>query len=61
MFITFGVAGFTVGYQRGTAVSSAYEGRFDITPDALVRVVMEADGRPYRNPEGEDRAAMAIQ
>ena len=61
VFITFGVAGFTVGYQRGTPVSPAYEGRFDMTPGALVRVVMEADGRPYRNPEGEDRAAMRIQ
>ena len=61
VLITFGVAGFTVGYQRGTSVSPAYEGRFDMTPGALARVVMEADGRPYRNPEGEDRAAMRIQ
>jgi arylsulfatase len=59
--VTFGMVGFTVGYQRGGAVAPAYHGRFDITAGALERVVIEADGRAYRNPEAEDRAGMAIQ
>jgi arylsulfatase A-like enzyme len=59
--ITFGMHGFTTGYQRGPAVSPAYEGRFEITPGALERVVIEAEGRPWRDPAREDRAAMSIQ
>jgi hypothetical protein len=61
VMVTFGMVGFTVGYQRGSAVTPAYDGRFQITPDSLTRVVIEADGRPYRDPEGEQRTAMAIQ
>jgi arylsulfatase len=60
-FITLGLPGFTVGYQRGAAVTPAYEGRFAFTPGALVKVVIEADGRPYADPAAEDRAAAAIQ
>ncbi|HVA42965.1 MAG TPA: hypothetical protein VNF50_05730, partial [Acidimicrobiales bacterium] len=59
--ITFGMHGFTVGYQRGPAVSPSYEGRFEITPGSLERVVIEAAGRAWRDPEREDRAAMSIQ
>jgi arylsulfatase len=59
--VTFGVGGFTVGYQRGSAVTPAYHGRFEITGGALVRVVIEADGRPYRDPAREERAALATQ
>ncbi len=59
--VTFGVQGFTVGYQRGSAVTPAYEGRFEVTPGALARVVIEPEGRPYSDPAAEQRAASAIQ
>jgi len=59
--LTYGVEGFSVGYQRGGAVTPAYRGRFEFTPGALERVVIEADGAPYRNPTAEDRAALATQ
>lgn len=59
--ITFGMSGFTVGYQRGPAVVHEERGRFEITPGALIRVVIEAEGRRQRDPEGEQRAAAAIQ
>ena len=59
--VTYGVAGFSVGSQRGSAVSPAYSGRFPFTDGALGRVVFEPDGRPYRDPSGEAAAGMAIQ
>ena len=58
---TFGMSGFTVGYQRGPGVSPAYEGRFAFTAGALRQVVIEAAGRPFRNPPAEDRAAISTQ
>src|SRR5205823_3041968 len=63
VFLKDGRLHYTYNYLGAelTPVSPAYKGRFDVTSGALVRVVMEADGRAYRNPEGEDRAAMAIQ
>jgi arylsulfatase len=59
--VTFGMAGFSVGYQRGGAITPACPGRCPITPGALSRVVIEAAGRPYRDPAGEQQAAMFIQ
>ena len=59
--ITFGTIGFSVGYQRGAPVTPAYSGRYDFAPTELVRVIFEADGKPYRDPAREDRAAQAIQ
>ncbi|MGO9559380.1 MAG: arylsulfatase [Acidimicrobiales bacterium] len=59
--VTYGMTGFSVGYQRGSSITSAYEGRFPITPGTLGRVVIEAAGKPYRDPAGEQQAAMFIQ
>ncbi len=59
--VTYGVAGFSVGSQRGSAVTPAYTGRFAFTPGALGRVVIEPEGRSYRDPAGESAAGMAIQ
>lgn len=59
--ITFGVEGFTVGHQRGTSVTDAYEAPFPIDHAVLQRVVIDAIGQPYRNPDGEARAAMGQQ
>ena len=59
--VTYGMTGFSVGYQRGSSITSAYKGRFPITPGALGRVVIEAAGKPYRDPAGEQQAAMFIQ
>jgi arylsulfatase A-like enzyme len=59
VLVTYGMTGFSVGYQRGDAVAPDYAGRFDITPGALRRVVIEVEGRPHRG--GEARAGLAMQ
>jgi arylsulfatase len=59
--ITLGLEGFTVGYQRGSSVTPGYDGKFEFTRGALERVVIEADGKPYRDPDAEARAALAVQ
>ncbi|GAC1530876.1 MAG: arylsulfatase [Acidimicrobiales bacterium] len=59
--ITFGTIGFSVGYQRGAAVTPAYSGRYEIPPGGLVRLIVDADGQAYRDPVREDRAAQAMQ
>ena len=59
--MTYGVAGFTVGSQRGSAVTSAYTGRFPFTDGALGVVVFEPEGRPYVDPAGEAAAGLATQ
>ena len=59
--ITYGLVGFTVGYQRGTAVSPTYEPPFAVARDVLQRVVVEPDGEEYRDPLAEERAGVAMQ
>jgi arylsulfatase A-like enzyme len=58
--ITYGMAPFSVGYQRGSAVTPAYEPPFTFT-GALRRVIVEPDGAPWRDPQAEERAAVAMQ
>ena len=58
---TYGMGGFTVGYQRGSGVVPGLDGRCPMPEGSLQRVVVEAEGRPYRNPEAEQRAGMAMQ
>jgi hypothetical protein len=60
--ITYGItAGFTVGYQRTSAVCDAYEAPFAISHDVLKQVVIDGMGRPYRDAPAEERAALAQQ
>ena len=59
--ITYGIVGFTVGYQRGTPVSPTYEVPFAISRDVLRTVVVEPDGREWRDAPAEARAAEAMQ
>ena len=59
--VTYGIVGFTVGYQRGTAVSSAYEPPFALPGGVLRRVVVEPEGLEHRDPPAEERAAEAMQ
>jgi arylsulfatase len=61
MPVTYGITPFSVGYQRGTAVAPDYETPFAFTPGALAEVVIEAEGRPYRDPPAEERAGLAMQ
>jgi arylsulfatase len=61
MPITYGMAPFSVGYQRGPAVAPDYEPPFAFAPGVLGEVVFEVEGRPYRDPAAEQRAASAIQ
>ena len=59
--VTYGLVGFTVGYQRGTAVSPTYEPPFALADGVLHTVVVEPDGREYRDPPAEEQAAVAMQ
>ena len=61
VLVTFGVAGFTVGYQRTSPVCDAYEVPFAISHDVLKQVVIDGMGPPYRNAPAEDAAALAQQ
>jgi arylsulfatase len=59
--VTYGIVGFTVGYQRGTAVSPTYSPPFAFDHHALLKVVVEPDGLEYRDKPAEERAGLAIQ
>jgi hypothetical protein len=59
--VFFGVFGLTVGYLRGSSVIRGVESPFTFTDRALHRVVVVPAGRSWRNPEGDERVAMATQ
>ncbi|MEY2457337.1 MAG: hypothetical protein QOK06_2431 [Acidimicrobiaceae bacterium] len=59
--ISYGVEGFTVGYQRGAAVTPAYDAPFAIDHSVLHRVVIDGIGPPHRDQVAEERVAMAQQ
>ena len=59
--VTYGLVGFTVGYQRGTAVSPTYDPPFVLPKGVLRSVVIEPDGLDYRDPPAEERAGVAMQ
>ena len=59
--VTYGLVGFTVGYQRGTPVSPTYDTPFAVETGVLHRVVVEPDGLEYRDPPAEERAGVAMQ
>jgi arylsulfatase len=53
-------AGLTCGYGLAPAVTDDYEAPFAFT-GRLERVIVEVDGGPYRDPEGEARLAITTQ
>jgi len=57
----YGTAGFTVGHLRGHSVISEEHAPFAFTPGALLTVVVEPEGRTWRDPAREDRAALGTQ
>jgi arylsulfatase A-like enzyme len=61
--VTFGVHGFSVGYQRGTAVSPRCVGPSVFTEGALVKVIIETDERLRAGvpTASEDRLGLATQ
>jgi arylsulfatase A-like enzyme len=59
--VTYGIVGFTVGYQRGTPVSPTYRPPFAMPEGVLGRVVVEPEGQEYRDPPAEERAGVAMQ
>jgi arylsulfatase len=59
--ISYGVDGFTVGHQRGAPISHMYRAPFAIDHDVLRRVIIDGVGERYRDPVGEQRAALAQQ
>ncbi len=52
--------GFCVGYDGGLPVSQTYASPFTFT-GTLRRLVVDVSGTPYRDPEAEERIAMAEQ
>ena len=50
-----------VHFQRMTPIAPALHGRAEIPTGVLDHVVVDASGRPYRDPVGEAAAAMAMQ
>jgi len=59
--ITYGMIGFAVGYQPGGSICPALQGRAEITPGVLTKVVIEPEGRPHRDPAKELRKDLATQ
>lgn len=59
--VTYGVLGFTVGYQPGGPIAPALSGRATIPPGVLRRVVVEVVGKRHRDTAGEERAGLAMQ
>jgi arylsulfatase len=59
--VTYGMIGFTVGYQPGGPICPDLEGRAEITPGVLGKVVIEPEGRPRTDPAKELRKDLATQ
>ena len=59
--VTYGVEPFSVGEQRMTPVAPILQGRARLPAGVLDHVVIEALGPAFRDPEAEQRAALAIQ
>jgi arylsulfatase len=59
--VTYGVEPFSIGEQRMTPIAPLLNGRA-ILPQGLLRhVTIDALGPPYRDPQGEQHAGLAIQ
>jgi arylsulfatase len=59
--LTYGVDPFSVGYQRMGSIHTELPGKFEMPEGVLHRVIVDAIGKAYRDPEGEARAALAKQ
>ena len=59
--VSYGVDPFCVGAQRMTPIAPELRGDAAIPAGVLDHVVIETEGRAYRDPEGEARAASATQ
>ncbi|MEQ1785781.1 MAG: arylsulfatase [Acidimicrobiales bacterium] len=59
--VTYGMTGFAVGYQPGAAICPALQGRAEITPGVLSKVVIIPEGRPRRDAAKEVRKDLATQ
>jgi arylsulfatase len=59
--ITYGMIGFTVGYQPGGPIAETLAGRAAIPTGVLRRVVVEVVGKRHSDAAGEERAGLALQ
>jgi arylsulfatase len=59
--VTYGMASFAVGYQPGSPITPACQGRFAIPEGIASQVVITAEGKPYRDPAAEARVGLATQ
>ena len=59
--ITYGMQGFAVGYQPGSPIAPECPGRLAVPDGLVVQVVIDADGKPYRDPDAEARVGLAQQ
>ena len=53
--------GFAVGYQPGAPICPALEGRAEVTPGVLRKVVIVPEGHPRSDPDRELRKDLATQ
>ncbi len=58
---TYGTHGLAVGYQPGSPISPELEGRAEVAEGVLLRVVIDVEGRPPRDPARQARADLATQ
>jgi hypothetical protein len=59
--VTYGMIGFAVGYQPGGPICADLDGRAEVTPGVLGKVVIEPEGRPRSDPARELRKDLATQ
>jgi len=59
--VTYGMTGFAVGYQPGSPICPALEGRAEVTAGVLDTVVIDIQRRPRPDPEQQLRKDMATQ
>ena len=59
--VTYGMTGFTVGYQAGGSICPDLDGRCEVTPGVLGKVVVEPEGRPDVDRAMEIRKDLATQ
>jgi hypothetical protein len=59
--LTYGTHGFTVGFQPAGPIGPALDGRGEVTPGVLGRVVIEVEGRGAPDGAKRERVDLATQ
>ena len=60
--LTYGIAGFAIGFRPGQTIHPGLNGRAELSPTVLRRVVVESAGHDGSdNPMAESRVELATQ